>query len=281
MRPVPHTGIVKAHDRAARLRELHHGPRILVLPNAWDVASARIFEEAGAQAVATTSAGIANALGYPDGEAIPVEEMLWMVERIARGVTVPVTADLESGYGDPAGTAEAAIAAGAVGLNLEDGRHDGDTMLPVAEATAAVAAVREAAERAGVPLVLNARTDVFLRGDASVASAVERGNAYLRAGADCIYAIGVADPETIRALVEAIEGPLSMLARAGGPTVAELEALGVRRVSIGPWAFRAASSLTQRIAEQLLRQGTYAFGDWQPFPDLNSLLSRHEVGTDT
>jgi 2-methylisocitrate lyase-like PEP mutase family enzyme len=272
---------VNAREQAERLRELHRGPRILVLPNAWDVASARIFEEAGAQAVATTSAGIANALGYPDGEAIPADEMLWMVERIAGAVAVPVTADLESGYGDPAGTAAAAIAAGAVGLNLEDSERDGDSIRPVDEAAGAVAAVRDAADRAGVPLVINARTDVFLGGDASVESAVERGNAYLRAGADCVFVIGVADPATIRTLVGAIAGPVSMLARAGGPTVSELEALGVCRVSIGPWAFRAASSLTQRLAEQLLRDGTYGFADWQPFPDLNTLLSRHEVGTDT
>ena len=267
--------------KAELLRSLHAAPRILVLPNAWDVASARIFEDVGAQAVATTSAGVANAFGYPDGEAIPADEMLWMVERIARAVSVPVSADLESGYGDPGATAEAAIAAGAVGLNLEDGTRDGESIRSVDAAAAAVAAVRESAERSGVPLVINARTDVFLRGDGSVEEAAERGNAYLAAGADCVFAIGVADRETIGALVGAIRGPVSVLARAGGPSVPELEALGVRRVSIGPWAMRAASSLTRRIGEQLLGEGTYAFADWQPYPDLNALLSRHEVGTDT
>ena len=266
-------------EKAELLRELHRGPGILVLPNSWDVASARIVEEAGARAVATTSAGVANALGYPDGETIPAAEMLWMVERIARAVAVPVTADLEAGYGDPVATAEAAIAAGAVGLNLEDGTRDGELIRPVVEGAAAVAAVREAADRAGVPLVLNARTDVFLRGDGTVDDAVERGNAYLAAGADCVFAIGVAEPETIRALVAALDGPLSVLARAGGPMVGELEALGVRRVSIGPWAFRASSSLTRRIAEDLLGPGTYAFAEWQPYPDLNALLSRPQPGT--
>jgi 2-methylisocitrate lyase-like PEP mutase family enzyme len=143
-----------------------------------------------------------------------------------------------------------------------------------------VAAVREAGDRAGVPLVINARTDVFLRGDGSVDEAAGRGNAYLQAGADCVFAIGVADRETIASLVGAIDGPVSVLARAGGPSVTELEALGVRRVSIGPWAMRAASSLTRRIGEQLLREGTYAFAEWEPYPDLNTLLSRHEAATD-
>jgi 2-methylisocitrate lyase-like PEP mutase family enzyme len=271
---------VSLREKAELLRSLHEAPRILVLPNAWDVASARIFEEAGARAVGTTSAGVANVFGYPDGEAIPADEMLWMVERIARAVSVPVTADLESGYGDPGATAEAAIAAGAVGLNLEDGTSDGEPIRPVDEAAAAVAAVREAGDRAGVPLVINARTDVFLRGDGSVDEAAGRGNAYLQAGADCVFAIGVADRETIASLVGAIDGPVSVLARAGGPSVTELEALGVRRVSIGPWAMRAASSLTRRIGEQLLREGTYAFAEWEPYPDLNTLLSRHEAATD-
>jgi 2-methylisocitrate lyase-like PEP mutase family enzyme len=261
-------------ERAELLRDLHRGPHILVLPNAWDVASARLFEEAGARAVATTSAGIANALGYPDGEAIPRDEMLWMIERIARALSVPVTADLEAGYGDPAGTAEAAIEAGAVGLNLEDGRGDGGTLRPVDEAAGAVAAVREAAERRGVPLVINARTDVLLRAAGGVEEAAERGNAYLRAGADCVFAIGATDREAIGALVRAIEGPVSVLARPGGPTVGELETLGVRRVSIGPWAMRAAMALTRQIGEELLGPGTYdSFAGFEPYPDLNSLLS--------
>jgi len=265
---------VDQREKAELLRSLHHGPRILVLPNAWDVASARIFEVSGAQAVATTSAGVANALGYPDGQAIPGDEMLWMVERIARALSVPVTADLEAGYGDPAGTAAAAIDAGAVGLNLEDSTGEGRAMLPVEEAAAAVAAVREAGDRAGVPLVINARTDVFLGGSGELAEAIERANAYLRAGADCAFAIGLGDPETIRSLVTEVDGPVSLLAHPGGPSVGELEALGVRRVSIGPWAMRAASSLTRRIGEELLGSGTYdAFAEWQPYPDLNSLLA--------
>src|SRR5439155_19557027 len=213
----PHTGCMSLRAKAELLRSLHAGPRILVLPNAWDVASARVFEDIGAQAVATTSAGVANAFGYPDGEAIPADEMLWMVERIARAVSVPVSADLESGYGDPGATAEAAIAAGAVGLNLEDGTRDGQSIRSVDAAAAAVAAVRESAERSGVPLVINARTDVFLRGDGSVEEAAERGNAYLAAGADCVFAIGVAAREPFGAPVAATRGPGGCLAGPAGP----------------------------------------------------------------
>lgn len=261
-------------ERAELLGSLHRGPGILVLPNAWDVASARVFEAAGARAVATTSAGVANALGYPDGEVVPRDEMLWMVERIARAVSVPVTADLEAGYGDPAGTAAAALEAGAVGMNLEDSAGEGRSMLSVEDAAAAVAAVRRTAERAGVPLVLNARTDVFLGGSHDPAEAIARSNAYLRAGADCAFVIGLVDRETIGAVVAGVDGPVSVLARPGGPTVPELEALGVRRVSIGPWAMRAAASLTRRVGEELLGAGTYdALADLQPFPDLNSLLA--------
>jgi len=267
-----------AREKADLLRGLHAGPRILVLPNAWDVASARIFEAVGAHAVATTSAGVANSLGYPDGEAIPAEEMLAAVARIARAVSVPVTADLEAGYGDPAATAAGAIAAGAVGLNLEDGIGD-DSMAalrPVEEQAAAVAAVREAADRAGVPLVINARTDVFLRGigpeDERVELAAARANAYLEAGADCAFLIGVTNADTIGELVGAVRGPVSVLARPGSPPVAELERLGVRRVSVGPYPMRATAALTQRIAEELLGPGTYASLGEPPYPDLNALL---------
>jgi 2-methylisocitrate lyase-like PEP mutase family enzyme len=269
---------MSGREGAEALRALHRGPGILVLPNAWDVASARIFEAAGARAVGTTSAGIANSLGYPDGEAIPAGEMLEVVARIARALAVPVTADLEAGYGDPAATAAAAVEAGAVGLNVEDGVRDGAGPLqPVEEAAAAVAAVREAGERAGVPLVINARTDVFLRGEGEPAElireAVARSNAYLEAGADCAFVIGVADVGLIRALVAAIRGPVSVLARPGGPSVRELEGLGVRRVSIGPWAMRAAASLTREIAEELLGPGTFgALAEHEPYPDLNALL---------
>ena len=170
-------------EQADRLRALHQGP-LLVLPNAWDVASARAFAELpGCRAIATSSGAVARSLGYEDGEGTPRDEMLRAVGRIVAAVELPVTADLEAGYGDPVGTAVAALEVGAVGMNLEDSRSG--AMVPVDEQVAIIRAVRAAAPE----LVLNARVDLFLRSAGGVAEAVERGNAYLAAGADCVFPI--------------------------------------------------------------------------------------------
>ena len=251
--------------RAERLRELHLGPQVLVLPNAWDVASARVFARMpSCRAIATTSAGIAAVLGYPDGERVPPTEMLAAVARIARAVELPVTADLEAGYDDVTATARAAVEAGAVGLNLEDGLGASEAqaeLTDLEEQRARIRAVRDVAAEAGVPLVLNARTDVFIRavGEPSerLEHAVSRGNAYLEAGADCVFVPAVADAETIGALAAAIRGPLNVLATTGTPPVAELRRLGVARVSIGSGAARAALALAEEIGRELLEQGTY------------------------
>src|SRR5439155_18409522 len=170
-------------------------PELLVLPNAWDAASARVFAACGFPAIATGSAAVAEAHGYPDGERIPRRLMLAAVERIARAVDVPVTADLEAGYGDPVGTARAAWEAGAVGMNFED------ALRPAAEHAADVRAIKQAVPE----LVLNARTDVFLRGSKDPEEAIERANAYLEAGADCAYVIGVSDLEVIERLSRGID----------------------------------------------------------------------------
>src|ERR1700688_2822675 len=218
--------------KAEILRKLHQGPRILVLPNAWHVASARIFEVAGFPAIATTSAGVANLLGYPDVERIPRNEMLWMVKRIALAVSVPVTADVEAGYGDPVGTARAVLDAGAVGMNLEDSSLDG-SLVDLAAQVRLIEQVRAASG----DLVINARTDVYLFAVGDEATrfdrAVERLNAYRKAGADSLFAPGVRDAETIGRLAKAVNGPLNILATAGVPSTTELERLGVRRVSVG------------------------------------------------
>ncbi|MGB2953682.1 MAG: isocitrate lyase/phosphoenolpyruvate mutase family protein [Gaiellaceae bacterium] len=255
-------------DRVQRLRELHRGPRLLVLPNAWDAVSAALFEKAGARAIATSSGAVAWALGYADGEQAPPEEMLAAVSRIVRVVSVPVTADLEAGYGDPVATAEAAVAAGAAGLNLEDGAGD------PAEQVERLRAVREAvADR----LVLNARIDVFLRHAGRrwdrFDDAVARAGAYLAAGADCVFPIGVSDAELIRRLVEEIDGPVNILATSGSPTVAELERLGVRRVSVGSGIAQAALGTADRAARELLEDGTLSFLEGRiPGDELNRLL---------
>lgn len=251
--------VPEQREKAERFRDLHHASEILVLPNAWDVASARIFAASPrCRAVATSSAAVANMLGYADGERIPRAEMLEWVGRIVRAVDLPVTADLEAGYGDAAATARGAIDAGAIGLNLEDGAPGERRLVPTEEHAVRVAAVREVGEAAGVPLVINARTDGYLIGHGDFADTVARGNAYLAAGADCVFVPGVRDSDLIGRLVAQIAGPVSLLAGPGTPPAPELERLGVARVSVGSGPMRAAAGLVARIAEELLDRGTYA-----------------------
>jgi 2-methylisocitrate lyase-like PEP mutase family enzyme len=267
--------------KAKRLLDLHHGPSLLVLPNAWDVASARIFEEAGFPAIATTSAGIAYSLGHADQQRIGPAEMAAAVARIAAGVRVPVTADVEAGYGDVAGTVKAILEAGAAGMNLEDATHEpGRGLFPLEEQVERIRAARRAADARGVPLVINARTDVFLLSkDPSaepVTEAIHRLNAYREAGADCLFAPGVTDRLRIEALARAVKGPLNVLAGEGTPPVAELKMLGVARVSIGSSAMRATMALTRRIARELRDAGTYSLltEDTIRYADANRLLDR-------
>jgi 2-methylisocitrate lyase-like PEP mutase family enzyme len=271
-------------SKANAFRQMHRGPKILVLPNAWDVVSARIFEEAGFPAIATTSAGVAFTLGYPDGQKISREEMLARVTRIARAVKVPVTADVEAGYGnrpeDAASTALAVIEAGAVGMNLEDGT--GDAARPLADLPLQlerIHAVREAAMKTKVLIVLNARTDVYLdqvgpegtRYDEMLRRAV----AFRDAGADCVFVPGVRDAETIGRLVKDVKCPVNILVGPGSPSVAELEALGVARLSVGSAIMRATLGVARRAAEELKASGTYAsFEGGIPHAEVNKLLSR-------
>jgi len=248
--------------KAEKLRQLHHGPKILVLPNAWDAASARIFEDTGFPAIATTSAGVAFSLGYPDGQFIPRDEMLAAVKKIASSVRVPVTADLEAGYEDAGKTATAAIEAGAVGLNIEDFDHaSSGALFPIEQQVEKIKAIRRVAENLGVHLVINARTDQYLAeiGEPATrfAQACERLHAYIKAGADCVFAPGVTDEATIARLVAELKYPLNILAQAPSPPVHRLQALGVARVSTGAGITRAAMGLTQRAARELRDHGTY------------------------
>lgn len=269
-------------DKANTLRRLHAGPGILVLPNVWDVVSAKIVEQAGYPALATSSAAVAWMLGYADGERISRDEMAGMVARIARAVGVPVSADMEAGYGlrpeDAAATARAVIAAGAVGMNLEDAADGAkDPLVDVALQAERVAAAKDAGAAAGVPLVINARTDVFLAGvgapETRLAHAVRRLNAYHAAGADSLFCPGVTDRETIAALVRELDGPLNVLALSGAPSVRELEQLGVRRVSLGARLMRAALGAARRVAAELRESGTYtALNDLALTEDLNRLM---------
>ncbi|MFH8926938.1 isocitrate lyase/phosphoenolpyruvate mutase family protein [Streptomyces pristinaespiralis] len=263
-------------DQARHFRSLHASSRPLALPNAWDVASARVIEAAGAPAIATTSAGVAWSLGAPDGDALTRERALELVFRIAAAVAVPVTADIEGGYGqdaaDVAETVTGVLAAGAVGVNIEDGTR------PPGELAARLAAARQAADRAGADLFLNARIDTYLFGlgdpDTRLAETLDRARRYVDAGADGIFVPGVTDTATIAALAKDISVPLNVMAGPGAPKVVELGDLGVARVSLGSGVAQAAYAAARRAARELLDSGGYdSLADGIAFPELDGLLS--------
>jgi 2-methylisocitrate lyase-like PEP mutase family enzyme len=234
-------------EKAQAFRRMHVEPPILVLPNAWDVASAKALAAIdGCRALATSSAAVARSLGFEDGERAPGALMVEAAGRIAQAVDVPVTGDLERGYGDPVGTARAAWEAGLVGINVADSTRAG--LVGVEEQAAAIRAIREA-----VPdLVINARVDVFVRiGSGDVPEAAERGNAYLAAGADCVYPI-LAPVSSIDALVHRIKGPINVIAEPETPPPAELDELGVARMTWGSNLATAAYAEAVRIASSAL-----------------------------
>jgi len=269
-------------NKAVQFRQLHRGPRALILPNAWDVASARVFEDAGFSAIATTSAGIAFSLGYPDGQRIPREEMLARIGRIARAVHVPVTADIEAGYGSSTEavvtTTLELIQAGAIGMNLEDASGNPDEpLIDLQLAVEKIKAALAAAAPLNAQIVVNARTDVYLlpggNPDADYPEALRRLVAYREAGADCVFAPGLKDADTIGRLVNAVNCPLNILAGPGTPSIPELERLGVARVSLGSGPMRATLGLLRRAAEELMTSGTYsAMEGAVPYAEVNKLL---------
>jgi 2-methylisocitrate lyase-like PEP mutase family enzyme len=271
-------------ERARRLGELHQGPAVLVLLNAWDVAGARVLEALpGCEALGTTSAGISAALGYLDGEHIDRDEMLGVVARIARAVDVPVTADLEMGFGEtPAEVAETAVAAidaGAVGMNIEDGVQRSARLYPLEDQAAKLAAVREAADALDIAFVVNARIDVYWRSvgepEERFAETVRRARAYREAGADCVFVPGLTDERAITELLRESPGPLNLLAGGSTPPVPALQRLGVARVSVGSGISRAALAFVRRAGRELLEDGTYGAisEDTIPFAEVARLLA--------
>ncbi|MEU6257195.1 isocitrate lyase/phosphoenolpyruvate mutase family protein [Streptomyces sp. NPDC047043] len=266
-------------DRALAFRSLHVPGRPLVLPNAWDTTSARLIEDAGAAAIATTSAGLAWALGSADGDRLDRDRALAAAADIAAAVDVPVSADIESGYAPDADgvadTIRAVLAAGAVGVNIEDALYEAGTgpLRSVAEQSERIAAAREAADAEGVPLFINARIDTFLRGAGEVDLTLERAAAFRAAGADGIFVPGAVEPGTLKLLVDGIDGPLNVLAGPGAPPVAELSALGVARVSVGSSIAQAVHALVRRAARELLGAGTYGTLErGLDYGELNGLL---------
>jgi 2-methylisocitrate lyase-like PEP mutase family enzyme len=256
-------------ERAERLRALHHAPEPLILANAWDVASATAIERAGSAAIATTSSGVAASLGFPDGEGMPASEMLAAVGRIVAAVSVPVTADMEAGYGLPARTLlDGLLGAGAVGLNLEDTDRavEPPGLANVDRQAERLAAIRRAATDAGVPIVINARIDVFLRSSApaedQIADTIHRARAYAKAGADCVFPIWLADSDAIGRVVRGVDAPVNILLRPGTPPIDALVRLGVRRISVGGGLAHHALDATEALARRLLA------GDGTPFAEL-------------
>lgn len=268
-------------ERAQRFRALHDRRKPLLLPNAWDAGSARMFEDLGFDAIATTSGGIAWSLGYADGEQAPLAEVTAAVRRIVRVTAVPVSVDFEAGYGgspaEVAASVREVIDAGAAGINLEDGieharlRDSGD-------AAQRIAAARDAAREGGVPIVINARVDTFMVGfgdstEERVAETLRRTRAYLAAGADCVYPIALADAAVIARLCAALDAPVNVGARAGLPGVAELARLGVARISTATRLAALALSCAREAALRLRDEGRFdhldaAFG----YPDLQRLF---------
>jgi len=258
----------------------------VLLANAWDVASARIVENAGLPAIATTSAGIAFALGYPDGQKIAAGEMFGAIRRIVEAVNVPVTADVEAGYGhrpEDAGQAAAnVIEAGAIGMNFEDAT--GDRSHPLTDLPLQldrIHAIRETAAELSVPLVVNARTDVYLLqvGEPTTRydEAVRRLSAFRNAGADCVFAPGVRDVETIKRMVADLNCAVNILAVPGSPSVRELVEIGVKRISLGSGPMRAAMGLLRRLVDELKTAGTYHQMEGAPsHAEMNQLMNGNE-----
>jgi len=238
--------------RADALLAAHRPGDPLILVNAWDAWSARVVAESpGCQAVATASHSIAAAHGYPDGEQIPVAEMIEAIRLIASVVGLPVTADLEAGYGDAGATVAAAIEAGAVGGNLED------RLKPAEEHALAIAAARAAGDAAGIHFVINARTDEYLLGGKNLDRAIAAGRSYLEAGADCIFVPGAGTSHDVTEMVSAFDGRLSLIGSPRSLSLTELARLGVARVSVGPGSLGLAAAALRDGAAQLLSRGDF------------------------
>jgi 2-methylisocitrate lyase-like PEP mutase family enzyme len=275
-------------QKAERLRALHHGGRILVLPNIWDPGGARMMEWLGFPAVATASASVAYSLGYDDCQQITLDAMVDVVGRVASAVQVPVTADMEWGYAEqPRDVAEnmrRVLHAGAVGINLEDSIREGEVLFPIDFQCARIRAVREMAQQEGVPLFINARTDVFWpRVPGTDAEKLEEGirraRAYLEAGGDCFYPIILGDLEALKRIHEAIRAPINVLAPTSQATLKELEEAGMARVSLGPALMWASLTVMRNIA-----QGLQNYASFDPFTrdmispdDIKAYLSKEPM----
>lgn len=272
-------------DRAYALQRMHDRAQLLLLPNAWDAGSARLFEQRGFAAVATTSGGMAWSLGYGDGEQVPLAQVLDAIARIVRVCNVPVTVDFESGYGQTAAAVAASVRAvidvGAVGINLEDGLPGHGPLRPLDEAAARIAAARGAATASEVPLLINARVDLWMDDGALPAEthldeAVQRARAYLAAGADCVYPIGLRDRDTLAAFVRAIDAPVNVAAGPGMPDLRELARMGVARVTTATrFATLAFGAVDRALGDMRTSAGFAALASDFTYGDAQQLFAPH------
>jgi 2-methylisocitrate lyase-like PEP mutase family enzyme len=239
---------------------------MLILPNVWDVPSARVFEDAGFPSVATSSAALAVSLGYPDGEAIGKDELFATVRKIVNHLTIPLSVDIESGFGlteiELSDTINRVIEAGGVGINIEDiSNPSNETPYTVEKQVERIRMVRRVARSLGIPIVINARTDAyrFTEGDkrVKIEETIRRAKAYAGEDVDCLYPMGLAEKNAISEFVRAVGKPVNIMARRGAPTVPELEEIGVKRLSLGPGPMYAAMGLLKRIGRELRQEGTY------------------------
>lgn len=268
--------------KAEQFLKLHNNKEILVLLNAWDPGSAKLIEASGFKAIATTSMGISASLGYPDQQAIPFEEMLQSIAKIASRVNLPVTADIEGGYGknleEILDCIEKFITAGIVGINIEDSHDLSPQLIEIDEFCERISAIRKLSDSLGLHLVINARIDVFITGagepETRLDESIKRGNKYHEAGADCIFVPNVSDKESISRLVKEINAPVNVLVNPTNgtglpPSISELEDLGVARVSFGSSVMKATLAMTKKVAGEVKINGTYnaLFENLSPIPD--------------
>jgi 2-methylisocitrate lyase-like PEP mutase family enzyme len=274
-------------QQATRLLELHHAATPVILINAWDAASAAMIAHCGLPAVASSSAALANAMGFPDGQHIPWPQMLDAVKRIVQAVNVPVTADIESGFAANPQELEATITqiigVGAVGVNLEDAQPGQDArgpLFPLAEQIERIKATRRAADAQKIQLVINARIDAYwqvgISPEEALRNTLERGKAYMAAGADCIFVPGLRNPGHIQQVVEHWHAPVNILAGPDVPSIPALTKLGVKRVSYGSGPHRAAMGLLRRMATEASSSGTYtALTEGAvPYAEINGLFRK-------
>jgi 2-methylisocitrate lyase-like PEP mutase family enzyme len=283
MEPIPSAVIAAANENSRKLNELVRAPEILVMPGAYDVLSALLFEQMGFKAIQGTSGGIAAVFGYPDGEVMSREQFVEISGQLAGSVSVPLNADGEKGYGDEEGvreTVRALVARGVAGMNLEDGAAKGrGGLVELSQQLSKIKAVMEIKRELGSEFFLNARVDSFhaITDDPKKAldEGIRRGNAYAEAGGDCIFYLNLHSAEIIREVVNEVKAPVSILAGPQSPNVKELQDLGLARVSYGSGFLKAAISGARRLAQEIQSHGTVnLLKDGMQTPEITALLSR-------